>query len=129
MPTCAYSNSFLSQIILLLGNGPDTSRRSFLLRRHGKVEENSSSDSCQLEKVFSWRPVMLFILWTIMWSAYVLLLCGVSVKQYGGLWEMFTRYQQNLVYIYSIYVYIYTYLYICISFCSTFLGLYAKTDQ
>lgn len=54
---------------------------------------------------------MLFILWTIMWSAYVLLLCGVSVKQYGGLWEMFTRYQQNLVYIYSIYV-IYIHIYI-----------------
>ncbi|KAL6181921.1 hypothetical protein ACLB2K_048569 [Fragaria x ananassa] len=43
-------------IILLLGNGPDTPRQLFLLRRH----------------------------------AYVLLLCGVSVKQYGGLWEMFT---------------------------------------
>lgn len=35
---------------------------------------------------------MLFLLWTVMWAVYVLLLCGVSVKQYGGLWEMFTRY-------------------------------------
>ncbi|KAM5572584.1 hypothetical protein ABKV19_012573 [Rosa sericea] len=43
-------------IILLLGNGPDTPRKLFLLRRH----------------------------------VYVLLLCGVSVKRYGGLWEMFT---------------------------------------
>ncbi|KAL6177202.1 hypothetical protein ACLB2K_048728 [Fragaria x ananassa] len=86
-------------IILLLGNGPDTPRQLFLLRRHGKVEEHSSSDSCQKEKVsdqskllnlFCWRSVMLFLLWTVMWAVYMLLLCGVSVKQYGGLWEMFT---------------------------------------
>ncbi|KAK9927323.1 hypothetical protein M0R45_024511 [Rubus argutus] len=85
-----YPMILIIPIILLLGNGPDTPRKLFLLRRHGKVEENSSSDSCQQERVFSWSPVMLLILWTIMWSAYVLLLCGVSVKQYGGLWEMFT---------------------------------------
>lgn len=113
----------LFQIILLLGYGPDTPRKLLLMRRYGKVEDNSSSDSCQqqekvinqsdLPKVFAWRPAMLFLLWAIMWSVYVLLLCGISVKQYGGLWEMFERYQQLIVCV-------------CISLCSNILDVCAK---
>ncbi|RXH95468.1 hypothetical protein DVH24_007968 [Malus domestica] len=81
--------------------GPDTPRKLLLLRRYGKAEDNMSIDSCQqqekvinqseLPRVFSWRPVMLFLLWAIVWSAYVLFLCGVSAKQYGSLREMFER--------------------------------------
>lgn len=109
-------------MILLLGYGPDTPRKLLLLRRYGKAEDDTSIDSCQqqervinqseLPHVFSWRPVMLFLLWAIVWSAYVLFLCGVSAKQYGSLWEMFERYQQH----------------ICISFCSNFLFVCAKYD-
>lgn len=115
----------LFQIILLLGYGPDTPRKLLLMRRCGKVEDNSSSDSCQqqekvinqsdLPKVFAWGPPMLFLLWAIMWSVYVLLLCGISVKQYGGLWEMFERYQQLIVRV-------------CISLCSNILDVCAKED-
>ncbi|RXI01029.1 hypothetical protein DVH24_001263 [Malus domestica] len=96
-----YPMILLIPMILLLGYGPDTPRKLLLLRRYGEVEDNSSSDSCQqqekvinqseLPPVFSWRPVGLFLLWAIMWSAYVLFLCGVSAKQYGDLWEMFER--------------------------------------
>ncbi|KAL6280287.1 hypothetical protein ACE6H2_017168 [Prunus campanulata] len=96
-----YPMILIIPIILLLGYGPDTPRKLLLMRRYGKVEDNSSSDSFQqqekvinqsdLPKVFAWRPTMLFLLWVIMWSVYVLLLCGISVKQYGGLWEMFER--------------------------------------
>ncbi|KAM1158888.1 hypothetical protein ACFX19_032688 [Malus domestica] len=96
-----YPMILLIPMILLLGYGPDTPRKLLLLRRYGEVEDNSSSDSCQqqekvinqseLRPVFSWRPVRLFLLWAIMWSAYVLFLCGVSAKQYGDLWEMFER--------------------------------------
>lgn len=38
---------------------------------------------------FSWRLVVHFILWASLWSCYVLLLCGISVRRYGGLGEMF----------------------------------------
>ncbi|KAB2622669.1 phosphatidylinositol glycan anchor biosynthesis class U protein [Pyrus ussuriensis x Pyrus communis] len=96
-----YPMILIIPMILLLGYGPDTPRKLLLLRRYGNVEDNSSSDSCQqqekvinqseLPRVFSWRPVGLFLLWAIMWSAYVLFLCGVSAKQYGDLWEMFER--------------------------------------
>ncbi|CAN6587952.1 unnamed protein product [Malus baccata var. baccata] len=96
-----YPLILLIPMILLLGYGPDTPRKLLLLRRYGEVEDNSSSDSCQqqekvinqseLPPVFSWRPVGLFLLWAIMWSAYVLFLCGVSAKQYGDLREMFER--------------------------------------
>lgn len=71
-------------------------------RRHGKIEDKPSSDhSCQqgqemeqqdVANIFSWSPVIKFLVWSIMWSVYVLVLCGLSVKQYGGLREMFKRY-------------------------------------
>ncbi|XP_050150717.1 uncharacterized protein LOC126625699 isoform X3 [Malus sylvestris] len=96
-----YPMILIIPMILLLGYGPDTPRKLLLLRRYGKAEDNMSIDSCQqqekvinqseLPRVFSWRPVMLFLLWAIVWSAYVLFLCGVSAKQYGSLREMFER--------------------------------------
>ncbi|XP_015896279.2 uncharacterized protein LOC107430012 isoform X3 [Ziziphus jujuba] len=87
-------------VILLLGYGTDTPPRKLLLqRRGGKLEDNPSNDSDfhqgqamkepELAIVFSWRPVNLFLLWIIIWSLYVLVLCGIYVKQYGGLNEMF----------------------------------------
>ncbi|KAF3448498.1 hypothetical protein FNV43_RR09211 [Rhamnella rubrinervis] len=89
-------------VILLLGYGPDTPpRKLFLHRRCDKIDDNASSDrNChqgeavkqpELANVFSWRSVNLFLLWTIIWSLYVLVLCGIYVKQYGGLGEMFRR--------------------------------------
>ncbi|XP_068305814.1 uncharacterized protein [Pyrus communis] len=96
-----YPMILIIPMILLLGYGPDTPRKLLLQRRYGKAEDATSIDSCQqqekainqseLPHVFSWRPVMLFLLWAIVWSAYVLFLCGVSAKQYGSLWEMFER--------------------------------------
>lgn len=94
-------------MILLLGYGTDTPPRKLLLqRRSGKIEDNPSNDSdCQqgeamkepeLANVFSWRPIILFLLWIIIWSLYVLILCGIYVKQYGGLGEMFKRYECNI---------------------------------
>lgn len=94
-------------MILLLGYGTDTPPRKLLLqRRGGKLEDNPSNDSDfhqgeamkepELAIVFSWRPVNLFLLWIIIWSLYVLVLCGIYVKQYGGLNELFKRYQFNI---------------------------------
>ncbi|KAL6496725.1 hypothetical protein OROHE_027377 [Orobanche hederae] len=78
-------------MILLLGYGPYAPRILFLLRRNGKGEDYSSRvlSKAELPNIFCWRPVWNFLLWTIMWSAYVLFLCAVSVRKHGGLWEMF----------------------------------------
>lgn len=89
-------NSFLFQIILLLGYGPDTPpRKLFLQRRNVEVRDNPPNDMVhrpEVPHVFSWRPIIHFLCWTSLWSVYVLVLCGISVKQYGGLWELFKRY-------------------------------------
>ncbi|KAL5551796.1 hypothetical protein UlMin_001972 [Ulmus minor] len=89
-------------VILLLGYGPDTPpRKLFLQRRYGKIKDNPSSDSNyqqgevmkqpELLNIFSWRPVVHFVVWSTIWSIYLLVLCGIYVKQYGGLQEMFKR--------------------------------------
>ncbi|KAM4073978.1 hypothetical protein ACB094_10G060100 [Castanea mollissima] len=88
-------------MILLLGYGPDTPpRKLFLQRKYFEVGETPSNDRCQQEEavdqpelpyVFSWRSVIHFLFWTSLWLVYVLVLCGVSVKHYGGLWELFKR--------------------------------------
>lgn len=84
-------------MILLLGYGPDTPpRKLFLQRRYSSndtsFQQEEVVDGREVPHVFSWRPVIHFLLWTSLWSVYVLVLCGVSVKQYGGLWELFKRY-------------------------------------
>ncbi|KAA8521988.1 hypothetical protein F0562_012698 [Nyssa sinensis] len=90
-------------IILLLGYGPDTPPRKLLLQWNSWTigDNHPSSNSHCLDKestsqpadppFFSWRPVLFFFLWASFWASYVLILCGISVKQYGGLWEMFKR--------------------------------------
>ncbi|GAY61060.1 hypothetical protein CUMW_206840 [Citrus unshiu] len=81
-------------------NGPDAPpRKLFLQRRCSKGGKNPSSDSsCQEEELFnqsklpitfSWKPVIHFLFWASIWSVYVLVLCGISVKQNGGMLEMF----------------------------------------
>lgn len=97
-------------MILLLGYGPDTPpRKLFLQRKYVEVGDTPSNDRCQQEEavdqpelpyVFSWRPVIHFLFWTSLWLVYVLVLCGVSVKQYGGLWELFKRYILNSIVIF-----------------------------
>lgn len=93
---------FLFQLILMLGYGPDSPpRKLFQLRTSIKVGEDPSNDILYQQKeldsqpmlpiLFSWCLVIHFILWASLWSFYVLLLCGISVKQYGGLGEMFKR--------------------------------------
>lgn len=82
-------------MILLLGYGPETPpRKLFLHPRYGKVEEkHSSSDQSHRAIVFSWKPVLKFLVWSNFWSVYVLALCGLCVNQYDGLREMFKRYK------------------------------------
>ncbi|KAH8521892.1 hypothetical protein H0E87_002794, partial [Populus deltoides] len=95
-----YPAILIIPVILLLGYGPDTPpRKLFLQKGYGKNGDNHSSDNCgqqetnqsKSEVTFSWRPVVHFLFWSSLWSAYVLVLCSISVKPHGSLWEMFQR--------------------------------------
>ncbi|PON92350.1 GPI transamidase subunit PIG-U [Trema orientale] len=97
-----YPMILIIPVVLLLGYGPETPpRKLFMQRKDGKIEDSPSShQSCQegqameqqdLANIFSWRLVIKFLVWSLIWSGYVLILCGLSVKQYGGLHEMFKR--------------------------------------
>ncbi|RVW16333.1 Phosphatidylinositol glycan anchor biosynthesis class U protein [Vitis vinifera] len=98
-----YPAILIVPLILILGYGPDSPRRKLFQQRvSSKVGENPSTDIHYQQKElasqpilpirFSWWLVVHFILWASLWSCYVLLLCGISVRQYGGLGEMFKRY-------------------------------------
>lgn len=95
-----YPAILIIPVILLLGYGPDTPpRKLFLQKGYGKNGDNHSSDNCgqqetnqsKAEVAFSWRPVVHFLFWSSLWSTYVLVLCSISVKPHGSLWEMFQR--------------------------------------
>ncbi|CAD5312540.1 unnamed protein product [Arabidopsis thaliana] len=94
-----YSAPLVFPLIFLLGYGLDAPPiKKFLQTRHGGVETGSTSDVSKQEKLtpttqlpFSWRTVLHFVFWVLVWSSYVLVLCSLSLKQYGGLEEMFKR--------------------------------------
>ncbi|KNA06763.1 hypothetical protein SOVF_178000 [Spinacia oleracea] len=95
-----YPAVLLIPVILLLGYGPDAPPKKLFLQKISRETAKDSSDS-SLQHVkpitgsalpsFSWRPVILFLLWASAWSIYILVLCGISVRQNGGLQEMFKR--------------------------------------
>lgn len=95
-----YPAILIIPVILLLGYGPDTPpRKLFLQKGYGKNGDSHSSDNCgqqetnqsKAEVTFSSRPVIHFLFWSSLWSTYVLVLCSISVKPHGSLWEMFQR--------------------------------------
>ncbi|GMP96167.1 hypothetical protein CsSME_00044928 [Camellia sinensis var. sinensis] len=89
-----YPAILIVPVILLLGYGPDAPPRKLLLQRNS-CELTGQQKELKNQPVqlicFSWKPVVCFFLWASMWAFYVLVLCGISVKQYGGLREMFKR--------------------------------------
>lgn len=95
-----YPAILIIPVILLLGYGPDTPpRKLFLQKGYGKNGDSHSSNNCgqqetnqsKAEVTFSWQPVIHFLFWSSLWSTYVLVLCSISVKPHGSLWEMFQR--------------------------------------
>ncbi|KAF3340461.1 phosphatidylinositol glycan anchor biosynthesis class U protein-like protein [Carex littledalei] len=71
-----YPAILIVPVILLLGHGLDAPPSKFFTR-------NTRS--------FSWKPVIYFIIWAIIWTCYALLLCSISLKGVGGLNEMFKK--------------------------------------
>ncbi|MBA0702248.1 hypothetical protein Goari_022220 [Gossypium aridum] len=81
-----YPAILIIPVIFLLGCGPDSPPRKLFLQRHQQKEVLNQS---KLPPGFSWGPIIHFAFWAFLWSVYVLVLCGISLKQFGGLWEMF----------------------------------------
>ncbi|XP_057525385.1 uncharacterized protein LOC130804800 [Amaranthus tricolor] len=77
-----YPAVLIIPVILLLGYGPDAPPKKLFLLKNSKETILPS---------FSWKPVILFLLWTSAWSIYIMVLCGISVRQTGGLQDMFKR--------------------------------------
>lgn len=88
-----YIRFSLFQVILLLGNGPDAApRKVFLMYKKEEDGRSSKGRGLSEQKNFSWRPVGLFFVWVFIWTSYVFILCGIFMRNYGGLPEMFNRY-------------------------------------
>ncbi|KAK6117099.1 hypothetical protein DH2020_049144 [Rehmannia glutinosa] len=85
-------------VIFLLGYGLDGPPRKLFVqsilrgeeRPADHVELNSLTNK-PIKTTFSWRRVILFFLWTSIWISYVLVLCAIFMREYGGLGEMFKR--------------------------------------
>lgn len=97
-----YPSILIVPVILLLGYGLDTPPRNLFLQKISSRSGNNPSirpdqSSGVTEQrgytvsQFSWRLVVHFILWASIWSLYVLALCSMSLKNYGGLWEMLRK--------------------------------------
>ncbi|VFQ78771.1 unnamed protein product [Cuscuta campestris] len=88
-------------VILLLGYGPDAPPKKLFLQLHSVKDEDLSLSESNTNKGlrnqrkevthFSWRPVLVFLSWAFIWAAYVLGLCGIFMRDFGGLQEMFKR--------------------------------------
>ncbi|XP_039040390.1 phosphatidylinositol glycan anchor biosynthesis class U protein-like isoform X3 [Hibiscus syriacus] len=81
-----YPAILIIPVIFLLGRGPDAPPWKLFLQRH---QQNGMLNQSKLPPGFSWGPIIRFAFWSLVWSVYVLVLCGISLKQFGGLWEMF----------------------------------------
>ncbi|KAL7111625.1 hypothetical protein ACP275_05G101200 [Erythranthe tilingii] len=84
-------------VIFLLGYGLDAPPRKLFVQSNLRVGEERSKDQVGVKNKpikttnFAWRRVILFFFWATIWITYVLILCAVSMKEYGGLAEMFKR--------------------------------------
>ncbi|KAL6547948.1 hypothetical protein OROHE_009653 [Orobanche hederae] len=81
-------------VIFLLGYGPDAPPRKLFVQNvvQGEAEHvELKSLASKPIKTFSRQRVILFVLWAFIWISYVLILCAISMREYGGLGEMFTR--------------------------------------
>ncbi|PIA49583.1 hypothetical protein AQUCO_01300401v1 [Aquilegia coerulea] len=83
-----YPSLLVIPVIFLLGYGPESPPRKLYLQ---KTASSNGNNPVLGDHFFSWRPVIYFLLWATIWSSYFLFLCSISLKQYGGLPEMFKR--------------------------------------
>ncbi|EPS73832.1 hypothetical protein M569_00921, partial [Genlisea aurea] len=77
--------------ILLLGFGLDAPPRKYFAQTKPHQDKPSQASDPTRNLHFSWMRAFHFFFWASIWMAYVLMLCGISMKDYGGLHEMFKR--------------------------------------
>ncbi|XP_042025466.1 phosphatidylinositol glycan anchor biosynthesis class U protein-like isoform X2 [Salvia splendens] len=86
-------------VVFLLGYGLDAPPRKLFALSNLQGGEKRSTDHAELNSLndkfsktnFSWWRVIIFFLWASVWTSYVLIMCVISMKEYGGLGEMFKR--------------------------------------
>ncbi|KAL9249611.1 Phosphatidylinositol glycan anchor biosynthesis class U protein-like protein [Drosera capensis] len=95
-----YPSILILPVIFLLAQGSDAPpSKLFLKKDSSKTATPPSEIGHHHVKMtndiglppFSWRVVTHFLLWASIWASYILILCAFSVKQKGGLREMFRR--------------------------------------
>ncbi|KAL1569032.1 phosphatidylinositol glycan anchor biosynthesis class U protein-like isoform X1 [Salvia divinorum] len=86
-------------VVFLLGYGLDAPPRKLFVQSNLQGEEKRSACHAELKSMndkfsktnFSWWRVVIFFLWASVWTSYVVIMCAISMKEYGGLGEMFKR--------------------------------------
>ncbi|RWR89367.1 phosphatidylinositol glycan anchor biosynthesis class U-like protein isoform X2 [Cinnamomum micranthum f. kanehirae] len=98
-----YPAILIVPVILLLGYGSDSPPKKLFCLRNSSTSGSDPSNYSHDQSSgvtsqpglpihsFTWKPVVHFILWASIWSFYVLILCSISLNQYGGLYEMFQK--------------------------------------
>lgn len=77
----------------MLGYGPDSPpRKLFFQRNPTRTVDDIPFEQSAHSSYFSWTSIVLFFFWVSVFASCVLFLCGLSVKEYGGLHEMIQRY-------------------------------------
>ncbi|XP_051118992.1 uncharacterized protein LOC127243152 isoform X1 [Andrographis paniculata] len=87
-------------VVFLIGCGLDAPPKTLCVQSKLKGEKGRSADHGESKSLtdkltkdssISWKRVILFFLWASLWASYLLILCAVSMKDHGGLGEMFKR--------------------------------------
>ncbi|KAL1830105.1 hypothetical protein DCAR_0209514 [Daucus carota subsp. sativus] len=87
-----YPAILIIPVILLLGYGPDSPpRKLFFQRNPTRTVDDIPFEQSAHSSYFSWTSIVLFFFWVSVFASCVLFLCGLSVKEYGGLHEMIQR--------------------------------------
>ncbi|XP_020248401.1 phosphatidylinositol glycan anchor biosynthesis class U protein-like isoform X1 [Asparagus officinalis] len=95
-----YPAILIVPVILLLGYGLDAPPPKLFLLKNSNADESGTSKHVNEHKVtsqtgiaqlFSWKPIIYFVLWASIWSCYVLFLSVITLKGFNGLSEMLRK--------------------------------------
>lgn len=100
----------LLQVIFLLGYGPDSPpRKLFSKKNPSKTGDDILLKQSAQPTYFSWASVVLFFLWASIFASCVLFLCGLYMKEYGGLQEMIQRYIHTMQIFNTLFLFLHEY--------------------
>ncbi|XP_020572693.1 phosphatidylinositol glycan anchor biosynthesis class U protein-like [Phalaenopsis equestris] len=79
-----YPAILLIPVLLLLVYGPDAPPPKLFVKEH-------SNAAGSFVRAFSWKPILQFALWALIWSCYILLLSCIYLKGFDGAYEMLKK--------------------------------------